>query len=143
MRKVVAGALAACALSWAQGAAAGDAAKDKKHTVFEGKKNFGVDGKIEKVSQDTVTIQRKDLPPVTRHVSSGTKVEKDGKQVGVGQLAPGEDVKASFNLSGSTPEAVEIKAKRTRAEKSEGRRQEGQRRSGNPPSSGMPSPLVK
>ncbi len=185
MRKVVAGALAAAALAWANGARAEDTkadqqkkaqeqqgasgqpgaqsagtqrgretavggvddtsremrsdaradehaamgknADDRKHPLFEGKKNFDLDGKVQHASKDQITIQRDKLPPATLHVAPGTKVELDGKASSVDQLQAGQDVKASFNLRGGTAEAVEIKAnklgKDDRREMSEQRRE--------------------
>jgi len=161
MRKVVAGALAAAALTWAQGVRADDASKqqkanepgrtqtskemraqeradkaptsqeggraqssqaqnqreEKKHPLFEGKKNFDVDGKVTQASADRITIERDDLPAATLHVSPNTKIELDGKQVSAQELTRGQDVKASFNLQGEKAEAVEIKAQRTGAQK--------------------------
>ena len=154
MRKVLAGALAGVALSWAQGVPAADAAKErreaadatkaeakqkgheamgsaqstdpmhgtakqggttgaqaeKKHPLFEGKKNFDVDGKVAEVSPNAITIQRDELPSAKLHVSKDTKVEVDGKKSSVQELKRGQDVKASFNLQGDKAEAVEIKA---------------------------------
>ncbi len=167
MRKVVAGAVVAAALGWAQGARADDTKTDQqrkaqqqpgaqsagtakgqetgiggtdrssremrsdaradehaavgrkgdepKHPVFDGKKNFDLDGKVQDASRDRITIQRKELPPVTLHVSPGTKVEVDGKRASTEQLQQGQDVKASFNLQGETAEAVEIKADKPEA----------------------------
>ncbi len=161
MRKVVVGALAVAALTWAQGVRADDASKqqqkasdpgqaqtsremraeervDKDPTLieggraqssqaqargdsgqrgFEGKKNFDVDGKVTQVSPDRITIQRDDLPAATLHVSPNTKIEMDGKQVSTQELTRGQAVKASFNLQGEKPEALEIKAQRTGAQK--------------------------
>jgi hypothetical protein len=167
MRKVVAGAVAAAALTWAQGIRADDASNqqqkasdpgqaqtsremraeervdkdptlieggraessqaqargdsgqrgEKKHLLFEGKKNFDVYGKVTQVSPDRITIQRDDLPAATLHVSPNTKIEMDGKQVSTQELTRGQDVKASFNLQGEKPEALEIKAQRTGAQK--------------------------
>jgi hypothetical protein len=128
MRKVVAGALVAIAFAWAQGVGAADApkaqtdtstkksAEQPKHPVFEGKNNFDVKGKVQHASQDKITIQRDDLPPVTLHVSPSTKVEVDGKKAAAGQLKQGQDVRASFNLRGEKPEAVEIKADKLKAD---------------------------
>jgi hypothetical protein len=84
--------------------------------VFEGKNNFDVKGKVQHASQDKITIQRDDLPPVTLHVSPSTKVEVDGKKAAAGQLKQGQDVRASFNLRGEKPEAVEIKADKLKAD---------------------------
>ncbi len=83
---------------------------DVKHPLFDGKKNFDLDGKVQEASGDRVTIQRKELPAATLHVAPGTKVVVDGKASSADQLQVGQDVKASFNLRGGTPEAVEIKA---------------------------------
>lgn len=87
---------------------------EKKHSMFDGKSNFDVDGKIQSVSGDKITIARDDLPPATLHVSAGTKIELDGDKVSAKQLRQGEDVKASFNLNKDKAEAVEIKAKRNK-----------------------------
>jgi hypothetical protein len=92
------------------GAQAGRMSDDKKHPLFEGKNNFDIDGKVAKVSANSITIQRNELPEATLHVSKNTKVEVDGKQVSTQQLQRGQDVKASFNLHGDKAEAVEIKA---------------------------------
>jgi hypothetical protein len=161
MRKIVAGALAAAALSWAGGIRAEDAAKErreaadatkaeaqqkaqeareaagartseamgrqeeKKHPLFEGKSNFDLKGKIEQVSANSVTIQRDELPSATLHVSPNTKIEVDGKKVSTQELKRGQDVKASFNLSGDKVEAVEITAEQL---KREDRREMGEQR---------------
>ena len=68
------------------------------------------------MSADKITIQRDDLPAVTLHVSPSTKVEVDGKKAAAGQLKQGQDVRASFNLRGEKPEAVEIKADAMKAD---------------------------
>jgi colicin import membrane protein len=87
------------------------ASADAKHPVFDGKKNYDMDGKVKSASGDSITIERKDgLPPATLHVGSGTKVQVDGKHASAANLSPGQDVKASFNMSGDKAEAVEIKA---------------------------------
>lgn len=90
-----------------------DANPESRHGEFEGKKNFDVDGKVRQAAAGELTIERKDgLPPATLKVGSGTKIEVDGKRASAAQLQPGQDVKASFNLRGSTAEAVEVKAKK-------------------------------
>ena len=91
-------------------AQAGRTSDDKKHPLFEGKKNFDVDGKVAEVSANSITIQRNELPSAKLHVSPNTKIEVDGKRTSVDQLKRGQDVKASFNLHGDKAEAVEIKA---------------------------------
>jgi hypothetical protein len=94
----------------------GDPKADKKHPLFEGKNNFDVKGKVQHASNDKITIQRDDLPEVTLHVSPNTKVEVDGKHSSAQQLKQGQDVRASFNLRGDKPEAVEIKADQLKAD---------------------------
>jgi hypothetical protein len=110
---------AAGAKDTARDAQAGASAKvdeAKKHPLFEGKNNFDVDGKVQQVSGDKITIQREGLPAATLHVSSSTKIEMDGKKVSTQQLQRGQDVKASFNLQGDKPEAVEIKADKPKSD---------------------------
>jgi hypothetical protein len=100
----------------AAGQAQARTGEQPKHPVFEGKNNFDVNGKVQHASADKITIQRDDLPAVTLHVSPSTKVEVDGKKAAAGQLKQGQDVRASFNLRGEKPEAVEIKADALKAD---------------------------
>ena len=97
---------------------------EKKHPLFDGKHNYDLDGKVQKVSKDSITISRDDLPAATLSVSHGTRVQLDGDDVSIERLRPGEDVKASFNLDKEKPEAVEIKAKRSDVEKDAQKRNE-------------------
>jgi hypothetical protein len=90
---------------------------EKKHPLFEGKNNFNVEGKIQKVSKNSITLQREDLPAATLSVSKDTKIELDGEQASMKQLKQGQDVKASFNLKGEKPEAVEINAEKLDTQK--------------------------
>ncbi len=93
--------------------AAGSSGSAVDAKVFEGKSNFDVDGKIQKVSKSSITISRSDgLPPATLGVAKGAKVQLDGNDVSISQLKPGEDVKASFNLDRSQPAAIDIQAKK-------------------------------
>jgi hypothetical protein len=107
-------------------ATAGRAGEQPKHPLFEGKNNFDLKGKVAEVSENAVTIERKDLPAAKLHVSPNTKLEVDGKKATLHELQQGQDVKASFNLQGDKVEAVEIKAdklkKDDRKEMSEQRR---------------------
>jgi hypothetical protein len=90
---------------------------EKKHPLFEGKNNFDVEGRIQKVSMNSITVARDDMPPATLNVSKDTKIELDGDQVSMKQLKQGQEVKASFNLKGAKPEAVEIKAEKLNSQK--------------------------
>lgn len=85
---------------------------EKKHPLFEGKNNFDVEGKIQKVSKNSITVAREDLPVATLNVNKDTKIELDGEKVSAAQLKTGQDVKASFNLKGDKAEAIEIKAEK-------------------------------
>lgn len=88
-----------------------DRRAEVKHPLFDGKENYDMDGKVKSASSDSITIERKDgLPPATLKVGANTKVEVDGKRSSAANLTPGQDVKASFNMSGDKAEAVEIKA---------------------------------
>lgn len=83
---------------------------DQKRTIFEGKNNFDVDGRIQNVSGRSVTIARDDLPPVKLQIENYTAIEVDGNKAARTQLRQGQDVKASFNLNGDKPVAIEVKA---------------------------------
>lgn len=90
---------------------------EKKHPLFDGKNNFDVEGRIQKISKNSITVQREDLPAATLNVSKDTKIELDGEQASMKQLKQGQEVKASFNLKGDKPEAVEIKAEKMEGQK--------------------------
>jgi vacuolar-type H+-ATPase subunit H len=85
---------------------------EKKH-AFEGKENFDVDGKVQKVSKGSITIAREELPAMTLHLEQYTAIELDGEKAARTQLKPGQDVQASFNLNGAKPVALELKAKKS------------------------------
>jgi Cu/Ag efflux protein CusF len=74
------------------------------------KDSFDIEGKVSKVSAKQLTLSREDASMATLHVDRTTKVEVDGQQAKLSQLKPGQDVKASFNLKGDKPTAIEIKA---------------------------------
>jgi hypothetical protein len=74
------------------------------------KSDFDIKGKISKVSKESITLNRDDATMAMLHVDKNTKVELDGNVARVSQLKPGQDVKASFNLKGDKPMAIEIKA---------------------------------
>ncbi len=90
----------------------GREARAEKRSLFEGKSNFDLEGKISKVGRDTITLSREDLPAATLKVSKETKIEVDGNTASIKELKQGQDVKASFNLQGEKPLAVEIKAQK-------------------------------
>jgi hypothetical protein len=89
-----------------------ETARTEKASRWEGKSNFDVEGKISKVGRDSITLTREDLPAATLKVSKETKIELDGNAASINQLRQGQDVKASFNLEGDKPLAVEIKAEK-------------------------------
>lgn len=74
------------------------------------KSDFDIKGKISKVSGTRITLDRDDATTATLHCDRNTKVELDGNTARLSQLKPGQDVKASFNLKGDKPMAIEVKA---------------------------------
>ncbi len=74
------------------------------------KNDFDIKGKVSRVSKDSITLHRDDSTTATLHVDRNTKVELDGNVARLNALRPGQDVKASFNLKGDKPMAIEIKA---------------------------------
>lgn len=82
-----------------------------RHSIFEGKSNYDVKGRVEKVSGHSVTLHRDDLPSVTLSTDTATHITVNGDDhATTSSLRPGQDVRASFNLEGSKPLAVEIEA---------------------------------
>jgi hypothetical protein len=74
------------------------------------KDDFDLKGKVGRVSAKSVTIERDKSTPATLMIDQATKIEVDGKPARATDLKPGDDVKASFNLSGERPIAVDLKA---------------------------------
>ncbi len=74
------------------------------------KDDFNVKGKVGRVSARSVTIERDKSTPATLMIDQATKIEVDGKAARATDLKPGADVKASFNLRGERPIAVDLKA---------------------------------
>jgi hypothetical protein len=85
--------------------------EQRKH-AFEGKQNFDVDGKVQRISGRNITIAREELPAVTLRIERYTAIELDGEKAARTQLKPGQDVEASFNLNGDKAVALELKAKK-------------------------------
>ncbi len=82
-----------------------------RHSIFEGKSNYDVKGRVEKVAGHSVTVHRDDLPTVTLSTDRATRITVNGDdQATTKSLRPGQDVKASFNLEGNKPVAVDIEA---------------------------------
>ncbi len=77
---------------------------------------FDISGKVSKVSKGAITLTREKATAATLHVDSRTRIEVDGTQARLSELKPGQDVKASFNLKGDKPMAIEIRAQ-TKPEK--------------------------
>jgi hypothetical protein len=90
------------------GRTAGD--RDARRNVFDGKDNFEVKGRIASVNGRALTVTRDDLPAAKLHVDGATKIELDGDRAAFDRLKAGQEVRASFNLKGDRPMAVEIKA---------------------------------
>jgi hypothetical protein len=100
-------------MSSSSGAGGEDAVmQQRQQMLFQSQERFQVSGKIANVAADKgeITIQRQGLPPALLRVEPQTKVQVDGRQASLDQLRPGEDVRASFNLSGRRPIALEVNA---------------------------------
>ncbi len=72
--------------------------------------DFSLKGTVAKVSGKAVTINRDNSTPATLEVDRATKIEVDGKAAQLSAMKPGDDLKAKFNLRGTRPIAVDLKA---------------------------------
>ncbi len=72
--------------------------------------DFNLKGTVARVSRRGLTVNRDNSTPATVEVDRATKIEVDGKAARLADVKPGDDVKASFNLRGTRPIAVELKA---------------------------------
>jgi hypothetical protein len=80
--------------------------------LFGSSEKYDLSGKVANVNVDRgeITIARQNLPPALLKVESQTKLQVDGQQATLGDLKYGEDVRASFNLAGRRPIALQIDA---------------------------------
>lgn len=67
-----------------------------------------VTGRVADVSQDHVTVNRKDGSPMSLRVTGSTKVTVGGKKAAVTSLEPGSEVRASYAQSGGAATATRI-----------------------------------
>ncbi len=90
-----------------------DAAASRRHQLlFVSGERYDVHGKLAAVSADKgeITIQRENLPPALLKIEGQTRIQQDGQQANLADLRPGSDIRASFNLSGRRPIALEVNA---------------------------------
>jgi hypothetical protein len=59
----------------------------------------------------SITIAREDAPAAVLHVADETRVELDGRVAKLGDLRPGDEVRAVFDFQEDRPVALEIEAK--------------------------------
>lgn len=92
---------------------------EQQEKLYQSSRAFDLRGTLGKASGDSITVQRKDLPPVELEVSERTEVLLDGKSVEPNELPEGAQVRAKFQVSGDDILAVHIDAKSSGAKKSE------------------------
>jgi len=88
-----------------------DAATAQRHQLlFASSERYDMSGELAAVNTDRgeITIQRPSLPPALLKVDPKTKIQIDGRQGSLSELKPGGAVRASFNLSGRRPIAIEV-----------------------------------
>lgn len=110
------------------------AKKGQKHEQalqqFRGEDNYEIQGKISSVDQERVVITREQLPGVELMVPEGAQIRLDGQDVQIQQLQPGQEVRATFNLSEDTPLAIELEAERGEQQQQQQQEREGMQQPG-------------
>ena len=88
------------------------ASEQRSELLFSSPERYQVSGRITAVddARGEITIQRQNLPPALLRIEESTKVQVDGRPGAFSDLKPGCDVRASFNLSGRRPIALEVNA---------------------------------
>lgn len=117
MRKLLIG-MAAFALvatgAWAQGKdkAANDTMKSDTMTS-DALKSSEVSGHLTKLDKDgkSVTIATPSGSEQTLKVASDAKITRDGSSIGLDQLKPGDNVRASFDVTSNEAKALEVTTK--------------------------------
>ncbi|HEX9291867.1 MAG TPA: hypothetical protein VF904_20295 [Anaeromyxobacteraceae bacterium] len=91
-------------------AATADDLARRHQLLFGSSERYEVSGKLAAVNPDKgeITIQRDRLPPALLKVEDQTRIQVGGRQSSIAELKPGGDVRASFNLSGRRPIALEV-----------------------------------
>ena len=80
---------------------------------FLGARNFMLQGHVAKVSRDAIVVRRDGLPEAKLRLAAGTRIRLDEADVAPTELREGQEVRATFNVEGSTPLAIEIQAAST------------------------------
>ncbi len=79
--------------------------------IFASGDNYKLDGSVAAVRHGTITVRRKGLPPADLQVARETKIELGGRPAHLGQIRPGDEVRATFNVAGDRLIAVAVDAK--------------------------------
>jgi hypothetical protein len=108
-------------------------AKQKRSAaMYEGKDNFEIEGTVQQVQRNRITIQRQELPPVQLQLAEGAKVMVDGQEAQLQQIRPGQEVRATFNIADDQALAIEIEAQGGQQQQRQqpGQQQPGQQQPG-------------
>lgn len=94
--------------AWERGEQAHKAAVEQ----FRDQENFELKGKVSSVEGRNLILSRTEeqLPSVELLVPEGAQIRVDGQPAQLEQLQPGQDVRATFNLSEDQPLAIELEA---------------------------------
>ncbi len=84
--------------------------------IFASGDHYKIDGSVAAVRRGTITIRRKGLPPADLQVARETKIELEGRPARLAQIRPGDEVRATFNVSGERLIAVAVDAKQAKQE---------------------------
>ncbi len=95
--------------------------------IFASGDNYKIDGNVAAVRHGTITVRRKGLPNADLQVARETKIELGGRPAHLGQIRPGDEVRATFNVAGDRLVAVAVVAKPSKPASADASKQKPQR----------------
>lgn len=113
--------------------------------VFRRAENFQLEGRVAQIDRTRrqITLEREGLPPASLMVPEGAEIKWEGRTANLTEIAPGAEVRATFNLDQGHPVAIQIEASKSKAGKTGGMQQQqpGQRTGQQPGTTGQqPTP---
>lgn len=86
----------------------------KGRVTLSSENAYEVQGELQRVEpeQNLIVISRDQLPPIALYVVDGSLIQREGEEVALNMLEPGDEVRANFNVAMTYPVAIDVTATR-------------------------------
>ncbi len=90
--------------------------------IFASRDHYEMQGRVAAVRPGEIVVAREGLPAADLRVERRTRIQLEGKEARIGEIHPGDEVRATFNVVASRLVAVEVDAKQVTERAAQGRR---------------------